>query len=129
MKITREQRDRILRIFPKQRGNVKVDNSRFLDALIYICENGCKWRSLPGFFGPWHTIYVRVNRWAKNGVLERIFQALQKEQITDKRITVVSPDSSSVKVHPDAAGALKKNGKQALGKSRGGLNGKGFGRS
>jgi transposase len=82
MKLTREQRKKIMNFFPKQRGNVKVDNSRFLDAIIYICENGCKWRALPGTFGPWHTIYVRINRRAKNGVLERIFQALRKEQIT-----------------------------------------------
>jgi transposase len=97
--------------FPaKQRGNVKVDNSRFLDTVIYICESGCKWRALPETFGPWHTIYVRINHWVKNGVLERIFHALQEEQITNKRITVVSLDSTSVKVHPDAAGALKKTG-------------------
>jgi transposase len=110
MKLTREQREKILRLFPKQRGNVKVDNSRFLDAVIYICENGCKWRAIPETFGPWHTIYVRINRWAKNGLLERIFHTLQEEQITNKRITVVSLDSTSVKVHPDAAGALKKTG-------------------
>jgi hypothetical protein len=41
-------------------------------------------------------------------VLERIFQALEEEQITNKRIRVVSLDSRSVKVHPDAAGAVKK---------------------
>jgi transposase len=110
MKITREQREKIIRLFPKQRGNVIVDNSRFLDALIYICESGCKWRSLPPSFGPWHIIYVRINRWAKSGVLERILHAFQEEQITDKRITVVSLDSSSVKVHPDATGALPKTG-------------------
>jgi transposase len=110
MKLTQEQRKKISTLFPKQRGNVTVDNSRFLDAIIYICENGCKWRALPETFGPWHTIYVRINRWAKNGLLERIFQALQEEQITNKRIRVVSLDSSPVKVHPDAAGALKKTG-------------------
>jgi transposase len=110
MKLTRKQRDKIIRLFPIQRGNVKVDNSRFLDAIISICENGCKWRALPETFGPWHTIYVRINRWAKNGVLERVFHALQEEQITNKRIMVVSLDSTSVKVHPDAAGALKKTG-------------------
>jgi transposase len=79
MKLTQEQRDKIIRLFPKQRGNVKVDNNRFLDAIIYICENDCKWRSLPETFGPWHTIYVRINRWAKNGVLERLFHALQQD--------------------------------------------------
>jgi hypothetical protein len=62
MKLTREQRKKIINLFPKQRGNVKVDNSRFLDAIIYICENGCKWRAFPGTFGPRHTIYVRINR-------------------------------------------------------------------
>jgi transposase len=108
MKLTQEQREKIINLFPKQRGNVKVDNNRFLDAIIYILENGCKWRALPEIFGPWHTIYVRINRWAKNGVLERIFKALQEEQIANNRIRVVSLDSSSVKVHPDAAGALKK---------------------
>jgi transposase len=40
-----------MNLFPKQRGNVKVDNSRFLDAIIYICENGCTWRALPETFG------------------------------------------------------------------------------
>jgi transposase len=104
-----------MNLFPKQRGNVKVDNSRFLDAIIYICGNGCKWRALPGTFGPRHTIYVRINRWAKDGVPERIFQALQKEQITNRRITVVSPDSSPARVHPDGTGTLKKTANRLRG--------------
>jgi transposase len=66
---------KIMNLFPKQRGNVKLDSNRFPDAIIYICENGCKWRALPETFSPWHTVYVRINRWAKNGVPERIFQA------------------------------------------------------
>jgi transposase len=115
MKLTREQREKIIRLFPKQRGNVKVDNSQFLDAIIYICENGCTWRALPEIFGPGHTIYVRINRWAKNGVLERLFHALQEEQITNKWITILSLDFTSVKVHPDAAGALKKTGNRPWG--------------
>jgi transposase len=102
MKLTQEQREKIINLFPKQRGNVKVDNSRILDAIIYICENDCKWRDIPETFGSWHAIYIRINRWAKNGVLERIFQAFQEEQITNKRITAFSLNSSSAKVHPDA---------------------------
>jgi transposase len=77
---------KIMTLFPKQRRNVKVDNSRFPDAIIYICENACKWRALPGTFGPWHTIYVKINWRAKNGVPERIFQARRKEQITNRWI-------------------------------------------
>jgi transposase len=124
MKLTQEQRKKIISLFPKQRGNVKVDDSRSLDALISICENGREWRALPETFGPRRAVRVRINRRAKNGVLERVFHALQEEQMANKRTTAVSLDSSSVKARPDAAGALKKNGRQALGKPRGGLNAK-----
>jgi hypothetical protein len=40
--------------------------------------------------------------------LERVFRALQAEQAALKLVTVVSLDSSSVKVRPGTAGALKK---------------------
>ncbi len=49
-----------------------------------------------------------MNRWSKNGVLERIFERLQKEQLIRIRLEAVSLDSTIVKVHPDGTGALKK---------------------
>ncbi len=73
-----------------------------------MTEQGCKWRGLPKRFGNWHTIYVRMNRWAKNGVLDRVFEKLQLEQIVRIRIEAFALDSTSVKVHPDGTGALKK---------------------
>jgi transposase len=108
MKITREQKEKITSLFPKPRGNVKIDGEVLLEALVYICENGCTWRSLPASFGPWHTIYMRISRWAKNGVPERIYGRLREEHIMNRPISVVSLDSTSVKVHSSAAGALKK---------------------
>jgi hypothetical protein len=73
-----------------------------------MAEQGCKWRGLPKRFGRWHTIYMRMNRWAKNGVLDRVFEQLQLEQIVRINIEAFSLDSTSVKVHPDGTGALKK---------------------
>jgi transposase len=108
MKITREQKEKIIRLFPKPRGNVKIDGGVLLDALVCICENGCTWRSLPASFGPWHTICMRLSRRAKNGGLERIYGQLREEHIMNGPISTVSLDSTSVKVHPGAAGALKK---------------------
>ncbi len=58
-----------------------MHNLQLINALLYIAENGCKWRALPKEFGNWHTIYVRMNRWSKNGVLQRVFEALQLENI------------------------------------------------
>lgn len=62
-----------------------------------------------------------MNRWAKNGVLDRVFEKLQMEQIVRIKIEVLGLDSTSVKVHPDGTGALK-NSPQSIGKSRGGWN-------
>src|ERR1044071_5993027 len=62
---------------------------------------------LPKRFGNWHTIYTRMNRWSKSGVLDRLFEELQHAQIVRIRIEAVSLDSTVVKVHPDGTGALK----------------------
>jgi transposase len=108
MNITREQFERIAPHFPRQRGNVKIDNYTFISAILYIAENGCKWRALPEKFGKWNTIYRRFERWAESGVIQRIFAALQMEQIISINVEVLAIDSTSCKVHPDAHGALKK---------------------
>ena len=108
MEITSEQFRKIEGYFPTQRGNVKNDNLQVLNAILYVAEHGCKWRGLPKRFGKWHTIYTRMSRWAKNGVLNRIFEALQRENISQIRVEAVSLDSTMVKVHPGGNGALKK---------------------
>jgi transposase len=108
VEITEAQFQRIESELPRQRGNVKVTNLQFLNALLYVAEQGCKWRGLPKRFGPWHTIYTRMSRWSKSGVLDQVFERLQKEQIIRIKIEAVKMDSTIVKVHPDGTGALKK---------------------
>jgi transposase len=106
MELTEKQYQQIAGLLPVQRGNVKIENHTFLNALIYRCENGCKWRSLPKTFGDWHTIYVRFSRWSENGVLERVYTALETEGLIHLKVCPL--DSTAVKVHPDAHGAPKK---------------------
>ncbi len=108
MEITEEQYQSIAPSLPRQRGNVRVTNLQFLNALLYVAEHGCKWRGLPKRFGPWHTVYTRMNRWSKNGALEVVFEQLQRQQLVRIRIEAVSLDSTTVNVHPDGTGALKK---------------------
>jgi transposase len=108
MEITEAQYQRIAPSLPRQRGNVTLTNLLLLNALLYVAEQGCKWRGLPKRFGNWHTIYTRMNRWSKSGVLDRVFEQLQREQIVRIRIEAVSLDSTTIKVHPDGTGALKK---------------------
>src|ERR1700758_1085022 len=108
MEITEAQYQRIEHCLPRQRGNVSLTNLQVLNAILYVAEHGCKWRGLPKRFGRWHTIYTRMNRWSRSGVLDRVFTELQREQIVRVRIEAVSLDSTVVKVHPDGTGALKK---------------------
>ena len=108
MEITETQYNQISHCLPRQRGNVSLSNLQVLNAILYVAEHGCKWRGLPKRFGNWHTIYTRMNRWAKGGVLDRVFEALQQQQIIRIKIEAFSLDSTAVKVHPDGTGALKK---------------------
>jgi transposase len=112
MEITESQYERIADCLPRQRGNVTLSNLQVLNAILYVAEQGCKWRGLPKRFGNWHTIYTRMNRWSKNGVLDRVFAQMQQEQIVRIRIEAVSVDSTIVKVHPDGTGALKKTARK-----------------
>jgi len=108
MKISSADFKVIEELLPKQRGNVSLSNLQVLNAILYVAEHGCKWRGLPRKFGNWHTIYTRANRWAKNGVLDHVFAAMQENDIINIQVDHVSLDSTAVKVHPDGTGALKK---------------------
>lgn len=119
MKLTEAQFNKLKPLLPRQRGNVSMSNLQVLNAILYVAENGCKWRALPTEFGNWNTVYVRMNRWSKSGVLGRIFEFLQRQQIIRVCIEAVSLDSTHIKVHPDGSGALKKTADNPLASQRG----------
>ena len=102
------QFERIKPYLPLQRGNVSIDNITLINAILYVAENGCKWRALPESYGKWYSVYKRVNRWAKSGVLERLFFCLQMEEIAVIDVEILALDSTCAKVHPNGCGALKK---------------------
>ena len=62
MEITDAQYRHIAPCLPTPRGHVTLDNLHVLNAILYVAEQGCKWRGLPTRFGNWHTIYTRMNR-------------------------------------------------------------------
>lgn len=101
MEITSHPFKLIEDMLPVPRGNVKIPNLQVLNAVLYVAEHGCKWRGLPKKFGRWHSIYMRANRWAKPGVLDQVFLALQENDVINIQVDHVSLDSTIVKVHPD----------------------------
>jgi len=120
VEINEHQYLRLADCWPRQRGNVSLSNLQVLNAILYVAEHGCKWRGLPKDLGNWHTIYTRMNRWSKAGVLDRVFARLQQEQIIAIKFEAVSLDRTTVKVPPDGTGALKKLGRKPLAVRAGG---------
>ena len=49
MQITQEQYEKIAKYLPRQRGNVSMSNLQLLNAILYVTENGCKWRPSVSF--------------------------------------------------------------------------------
>ena len=98
MEITEDQYARIAPYLPVQRGNVSLSNLQVLNAILYVAEHGCKWRGLPARYGNWHTIYMRMNRWSKSGVLDRVFEQLQRQRCASswKRCRWTAPSSRCI---------------------------------
>ena len=47
----------------------KVSKYKFICAMLYLIENGCERRALPGKYGKWYTVYKKFSRWSKNGTI------------------------------------------------------------
>lgn len=110
--ITEKQYTLIHPYLPVQRGNVRVSNLTVINAILFVAENGCKWRALPARFDKWHTVCTRMRRWADAGVLDRLFDALQEHHMIRVSVDCLGLDSTSVKVHPDGTGAPKKTARK-----------------
>ena len=90
---------------------------RFLEAIAWILRSGAPWRDLAKELGPWERVYRRFRRWALAGTWERLRRAIS----LTTAFRYLRIDSTSVKAHPHSAGASKRDGRQALGRSRGGF--------
>ena len=82
----------IAHLLPRPRGNVVGGNYTMADALLWVCRTGAPWWDLPECFGKWITVYQRFNRWSRNGVVERLFAALQEERIITVEVRVPAMD-------------------------------------
>ena len=61
MKLTKTQHKKLEQLIPLARKPAKISNYKF------IIENCCKQINLPKKHEKWHTIYMKFNRWYKNG--------------------------------------------------------------
>lgn len=93
---------RVSAVLPRRRGPT-ADDRLFVNAVLYVAKTGLPWRDLPDRFGPWNTAWRRFDRWARRGVWQAVFEALQ-----DPDLEWLILDSTVIRAHPHAAGAKKK---------------------
>jgi putative transposase len=78
------------------------------DAVFYVLDTGCKWRSLPGDFPPWKTVYSLFARWTAAAVLPLLASALRarvrEAEGRDPEPSAAVIDSQSV--HESAEGVV-----------------------
>jgi transposase len=80
----------------------------FIEAVLYIARTGIPWRDLPAQFGHWDAVYNRFRRWEKRNVWQQLWQHLQSDEFPVAKHLFI--DSTIVRAHQQAAGALKKMG-------------------
>ncbi|MFE9024347.1 IS5 family transposase [Streptomyces sp. NPDC007808] len=123
--------DRIEPLMPADpvRGRRWADHRRTLEAIAWKYRTNSPWRDLPDELGSFQTAHKRLIRWAADGTWEMILTAVLAAADADDDIDwTVSVDSTVVRAHQHAAGALKKGrpapepADHALGRSRGGLS-------
>ncbi|MEV7685080.1 IS5 family transposase [Streptomyces bungoensis] len=124
--------DRIEPLMPADpvRGRRWADHRRTLEAIAWKYRTNSPWRDLPDELGSFQTARNRLIRWAVDGTWEKILAAvLAAADAVDDIGWTVSVDSTVVRAHQHAAGALKRGLKaegepadHALGRSRGGLS-------
>ena len=60
-------------------GRPYHDHRTVLGGILWVVRTGSSWREMPEEFGKWETAYRRYELWVKQGLWERILQALGKE--------------------------------------------------
>ena len=114
-----DQWAKIKNLLPGRREAVGVtakDNRLFVEAVLYRYRAGIPWRDLPERFGDFRVVHTRFSRWSKKGIWKQIFEIWA----TDADNEYGMLDSTIVRAHQHSAGAQKKDGDQAIGRSKGG---------
>jgi transposase len=111
--LTDEQWELVHPILPPRKaktGRPPSDPRQMLNGILWILRTGAPWRDLPERLGPWQTVYDHFRNWRRDGVYDRILEALQirldREGQIDWDLWCI--DGSSVRASRAAAGASKK---------------------
>ena len=89
-----------------RRGRRPRDHRLVLDGVFWIARTGTAWRDLHSHFGPWNSVYRQFRRWTQAGIWDVMLEALNETGAGNDSVQMI--DSTIIRAHQHAAGALKK---------------------
>jgi transposase len=95
---------------PAHTGRPRRAPREMWNACFWVLRSGAPWRDLPERFGPWESAYAHFNTWRRQGLFERVLEALQIRLDAEGHIDwdLWCVDGSSVRASKAAAGAGKR---------------------
>lgn len=111
-------------LLPKQakRGRRPICRRLIMNAILYVNRTGCQWRALPHDFPKWKTVYTIFWRWRRDGLWQRINEALcrQVRKQSGKKPTpsVAIVDSQSIRTAEGGEERGYDAGKKITGRKR-----------
>jgi hypothetical protein len=62
-------------------GRPYNDHRTVLDGIMWVARTGSSWREMPEEFGKWERAYRRYELWLRQGLWQRILEALEEEAL------------------------------------------------
>lgn len=83
-RLTDEQWALVRPLLPPQRGGIgrpPNDHRAVLGGILWVARTGSSWREMPEEYGKWESAYRRHELWLKQGLWQRLLQALGEENL------------------------------------------------
>ncbi len=125
--LTDQQWEQIRPLLPPERSGKKghpyKGHRHIINGILWILATGAPWRDLPERYHPWSTVANRLYDWRRAGIWQQVLTAIQHAGDTRGELdwSLHFVDGTVIRAHQHAAGAQRKHGEQALGRSRGGF--------